>query len=52
LGRRRYIKHYTTVTVDREVLEQLKKLRKSPGEPLNEVVKRLIKNYGSRLTGI
>jgi predicted CopG family antitoxin len=47
MPRRRVVKSRTTVTVDREVLEALKKLRRYSGEPLNEVIKRLIKNYAT-----
>jgi len=48
MGRRRYIKELTTVAVDKEVLEELKKLRLHRGEPLGEVVKRLVKAYRMR----
>jgi predicted CopG family antitoxin len=33
------------VTVDASVLEELKKLKRWKGEPLNNVVKRLIEHY-------
>jgi hypothetical protein len=45
MGRRRYIKELTTVAVDKEVLEELKKLKLHKGEPLGEVVRRLVKAY-------
>jgi predicted CopG family antitoxin len=43
MARPKYIRHRTTVTIDREVLEDLKKLRRRKEEPLNEVIKRLVK---------
>ena len=45
MGRRRYIKKLTTVAVDKEVLEELKKLKLHRGEPLGEVVRRVLKEY-------
>jgi hypothetical protein len=45
LGRIRYIRDPTTITVDREVLEALKKLRRYRGEPVGEVVRRILKEY-------
>jgi predicted CopG family antitoxin len=45
VARRRYIQRKTTVTVDASVLEELKRLKKWRGEPLNNVVKRLIEHY-------
>jgi len=48
LTRHRYIKRPTTIWVDSEVVEQLKKLRRSKGEPLGEVVRRLVKEAQMR----
>lgn len=45
MGRIRYIRDPTTITVDREVLEALKKLRRYRGEPVGEVVRRILKEY-------
>jgi len=45
MARPRYIRDRTTITVDREVLEQLKKLRRSRGEPVGEVVRRILREY-------
>jgi len=45
VARRRYIQKKTTVTVDASVLVELKALKKWSGEPLNNVVKRLIEHY-------
>jgi len=52
MPRRRYVRSRTTVTVDHEVLEALKKLRRWRGEPLNEVIKRLLRNYVASAVGI
>ena len=45
MPRKRYIQKKTTVTVDDSVLEELKKLKRWSGEPLNNVIKRLIEHY-------
>jgi len=45
MARHKYIKDRTTITVDREVLEELKKLRRHRGEPVGEVVKRVLREY-------
>jgi predicted CopG family antitoxin len=45
MPRIKYIQKRTTVTVDVSVLEELKKLRAREGEPLNNVIKRLIEHY-------
>jgi len=45
LGRIRYIRDPTTITVDREVLETLKKLKQRPAEPVGEVVRRILREY-------
>jgi predicted CopG family antitoxin len=45
MPRKRYIHKKTTVTVDASVLEELKRLKRWKGEPLNNVVKRLIEHY-------
>jgi predicted CopG family antitoxin len=45
MPRVRYIQRKTTVTVDVSVLEELKKLRTREGEPLNNVIKRLVEHY-------
>jgi len=44
-GRHRYLKSKTTIAVDKETLEILKKLRKNKGEPVGIVVERIIKEY-------
>jgi len=43
--RRRYIQRKTTITVDASLLEELKSLKRWEGEPLNNVVKRLLEEY-------
>jgi predicted CopG family antitoxin len=43
--RHRYIRKPTTILVDRDVAEQLRKLRLNRGEPLGEVVRRLVEEY-------
>mgnify|MGYP000700283462 CR=1 FL=1 len=48
MPRHRYIRDPTTITVDREVAEALKKLRRRQGEPLSEVVRRLLEEYMKR----
>jgi len=45
MARPKYIRDRTTITVDREVLEQLKSLRRHAGEPVGEVVRRILKEY-------
>jgi predicted CopG family antitoxin len=49
MTRHKYIRNLTTVSVDREVVEQLKKLRKHKGEPLGEVIRRLVKEHLTRV---
>jgi predicted CopG family antitoxin len=43
--RRRYIQRRTTITVDASLLEELRKLKRWEGEPLSNVVKRLLEHY-------
>jgi hypothetical protein len=43
--RRKYIKDGTTIKVDRSVAQKLKELRRSKGEPLGEVVRRVLEEY-------
>jgi predicted CopG family antitoxin len=45
MPRKKCIKKKTTITVDASILEELKKMKKWRGEPLNNVVKRLIEHY-------
>jgi hypothetical protein len=45
MARKRYIQRRTTVTVDASTLEELKRLRRRNGEPLDNVIKRLIEHY-------
>jgi predicted CopG family antitoxin len=54
MPRHRYLHDPTTITVDRDVAEQLRKLRRSRGEPLGEVVRRILAEYmrSRRVTGI
>jgi predicted CopG family antitoxin len=52
MGRPRYYDDPTTVTVDRDVFLMLKKLKLRKGEPLGEVVRRLVKeHYTKKLVG-
>jgi predicted CopG family antitoxin len=48
LGRIRYIRDPTTITVDRDVAEALKKLRRHRGEPVGKVVERLLREHLTR----
>jgi len=54
MPRHRYLHDPTTITVDRDVAEQLRKLRIRRGEPLGEVVRRILAEYirGKRVSGI
>jgi len=45
MGRHRYLKNMTTIAVDRDVAQTLKRLRRRPGEPIGEVVRRLLEAY-------
>jgi predicted CopG family antitoxin len=45
MTRHRYISKPTTIWVERDVAEQLKKLRRHKGEPLGEVIRRLLKEH-------
>jgi len=45
MPRHRYLKSKTTIAVDKETLEILKKLRKNKGEPIGKVVERILKEY-------
>jgi predicted CopG family antitoxin len=45
MGRHRYLKNMTTIAVDRDVAQTLKRLRRRPGEPIGEVVRRLVETY-------
>jgi predicted CopG family antitoxin len=45
LPRRRFIQRRTTITVDASLLEELRRLKRWDGEPLNNVVKRLVEHY-------
>jgi len=45
MGRHRYLKNMTTIAVDKDVVQALKRLRRRPGEPLGEVVRRLLETY-------
>jgi hypothetical protein len=52
LPRRRYLRDPVKVAVDREVLEQLRRLRLHRGEPIGEVVRRILRAYLSgRIVG-
>jgi hypothetical protein len=54
MPRHRYLHDPTTLTLDRDTVEILKKLRRSRGEPLGEVVRRILAEYmrSRRVTGI
>ena len=49
MARHRYLKEPKPVKVDKDLLEQLKKLRQHRGEPLGEVVRRLVKEHLTRV---
>jgi predicted CopG family antitoxin len=48
MTRHRYIGRPTSITVDREVVAALKKLRRHKGEPIGEVVRRLVDEHFAR----
>jgi hypothetical protein len=54
MPRHRYIRNPTTLTLDRDTVEILRKLRRGRGEPLGEVVRRILAEYirSRRVTGI
>jgi len=46
--RHRYIKQPTTIVIDKGVVEELKKLKLHRGEPLGEVVRRILREHRVR----